>query len=368
MGLYNDIKKAKYGLEYDLMAANFLMNSTATLLNSDTRKKEEQRRLQESRLDQFIETPFDRYTYESYSNSPYMRKGGMVNRMRYKEGGIFTQDLYRDNGHSPSKHKPNIGLNDALGITPVQTEYGFKKGGLYTRDKEAYINGGNITMAGINTPVMAFPDGDDPVLMMPGKNYNFPNSTGVREYKMQEGGEVGFWDNLGQEDEIYDSTSEPKKSFSKEPIQPPKPISSFKTTRGKRNNLGLSIKNGLVERGFSNEEAAAITGNIFAESGFKPEAVNPTSKAYGLMQWLGSRKNKLFSKYGENPTLDNQLDYIAWELQGGNKYESKQFRRAMQGKTLEEKTYNFGKYVERPSQQELNESINRRNEYAKLYE
>ncbi len=374
MQLYNKIQENKYGMEYDMLAANFLMNSTASLLDGRTNRKEEERLRKQSNLDQFIETPYDRYAYESYSNSPYMKDGGMIGSMRHKKKGIFNQDLYQESRSVAPKHKPNLGLNDFMGMTPQQAMV-FKDGGLYTRDREAYINSSNVTMRGINSPVLGFPDIGDPVLMMPGKEYNFPNARGVREHKFQEG---GFWQG-NQEEEVYDTTSKNKEMLKSartrrplpQPIKTPRNIADLKPirgTKGKRNSGGTTIKEGLVKRGFSNDEAAAITGNIYAESAFNSKAVNPSSKAFGLMQWLGDRKRKLHSKYGDNPTTENQLDYIAWELQGGNKYESNQFAKAMRGKTLEEKTYGFAKHVERPSPREIEQSIQKRQNYAATYQ
>lgn len=78
------------------------------------------------------------------------------------------------------------------------------------------------------------------------------------------------------------------------------------------------IYNGLVNRGISPVSAAGSTAGIMAESGGIYTAVNPSSGAYGLGQWLGSRKTGLISAYGSSPTFDQQLDYIAYELKGGD--------------------------------------------------
>ena len=71
-------------------------------------------------------------------------------------------------------------------------------------------------------------------------------------------------------------------------------------------------------RGYSAEQAAGIAAGIHAESRGDPAAVNPTSGAYGIGQWLGSRKAELFRRYGEKPTLAQQLEFLAWELAGGD--------------------------------------------------
>jgi hypothetical protein len=52
------------------------------------------------------------------------------------------------------------------------------------------------------------------------------------------------------------------------------------------------------------------------ESGLDPSAVNPTSGALGIGQWLGPRKAALTSRFGANPTLDQQLAFSRDELMG----------------------------------------------------
>ena len=122
---------------------------------------------------------------------------------------------------------------------------------------------------------------------------------------------------------------------------------------------------GLVQRGFTREEAAAIVGNLWAESGFNTGAVNPSSGAYGLMQWLGGRKDRLIQfarEKGKAVTdLGLQLDYIAWELKGGNQYESAQFQKAMAyGPDIASKTRGFAHEVERAGAHELASSMSKR--------
>ena len=122
---------------------------------------------------------------------------------------------------------------------------------------------------------------------------------------------------------------------------------------------------GLMSRGFTREEASAIVGNLWAESSFNTGAVNPKSGAYGLMQWLGGRKNKLIQfarEKGKSPSdLGVQLDYIAWELKGGNQYESAQFQKAMAyGPDIASKTRGFAQEVERAGAHELAASMSKR--------
>lgn len=71
--------------------------------------------------------------------------------------------------------------------------------------------------------------------------------------------------------------------------------------------------------GFSAIQAAGIMGNIQQESGFSPTAVNRSSGAYGIIQWLGSRKTNLENfarEQGKDKSdLSLQLDFMKKELE-----------------------------------------------------
>lgn len=76
-----------------------------------------------------------------------------------------------------------------------------------------------------------------------------------------------------------------------------------------------------TDRGYSLTAARGIAAGIWAESQGDPKAFNSTGGgkgAYGIGQWRGARQRELFRRYGANPTLMQQLEYMAWELNGGN--------------------------------------------------
>ena len=56
----------------------------------------------------------------------------------------------------------------------------------------------------------------------------------------------------------------------------------------------------LQSKGLKNHQAAGLVGNLIRESRLNPKAENKSSKAFGIAQWLGDRKTKLFNKYGKN--------------------------------------------------------------------
>lgn len=69
----------------------------------------------------------------------------------------------------------------------------------------------------------------------------------------------------------------------------------------------------------SPQAAAGILGVLQLESRLDPTAINPSSGAIGIAQWLGSRKTKLveFAKQNQQPTtnLGLQLSYLDHEVQ-----------------------------------------------------
>ena len=76
----------------------------------------------------------------------------------------------------------------------------------------------------------------------------------------------------------------------------------------------------LLGKGVPLKQTAAIMGNMFAESGMNPSAVNAESGATGLCQWLGGRKDGLTSyaaATGRNSlAVAPQLDYLWAEATG----------------------------------------------------
>jgi len=89
--------------------------------------------------------------------------------------------------------------------------------------------------------------------------------------------------------------------------------------------------NFLIGKGLTPTQAAGILGNVQRESGFSPTIVNPTSGAYGLLQWLGGRLTNL-KKLSNYNTLDVQIDYMWTELNGA--YEDK-YKALKKSTTLE---------------------------------
>jgi hypothetical protein len=81
---------------------------------------------------------------------------------------------------------------------------------------------------------------------------------------------------------------------------------------------GPSIVQGLIARGYTPIQAAALGGHMLQESGGDPSNVNQKEDAHGLLQWRGDRwgnLQKMAKDRGLSPTDPNvQLDFIGHEL------------------------------------------------------
>jgi uncharacterized protein (TIGR02594 family) len=76
--------------------------------------------------------------------------------------------------------------------------------------------------------------------------------------------------------------------------------------------------NYFITQGWSAIQAAALVGNLMQESNLKPRAINPSSGATGIAQWLGPRLTALQS-IPNWQDLQNQLAFVNWELQNSEK-------------------------------------------------
>lgn len=112
-------------------------------------------------------------------------------------------------------------------------------------------------------------------------------------------------------------------------------------------------------KGLSDVQARGIVGNLMQESRGNHTAINKSSKAFGLAQWLGSRKQRLIQKYGSNPTVSQQLEFIWEEL---NSTEGKAFQKLLNTNTISDATKVFAKHFERAGNNEMN--MNKRIKFA----
>lgn len=104
-------------------------------------------------------------------------------------------------------------------------------------------------------------------------------------------------------------------------------------------------------------QAAGILGNSSQESGIEINSTAPSTGAYGIFQWLGSRKEGLFNATGDGGDLQAQLAYF-WDEVENDPYESAQFQKFLnyEDTSVEGYTYAFRKFCERPSASEAMDS------------
>lgn len=114
----------------------------------------------------------------------------------------------------------------------------------------------------------------------------------------------------------------------------------------------------FMSKGLTKNQAASIYGNIMQESNGNYRAKS-SDGSYGLAQWRGSRKQKLFQMYGENPTEQQQLDFLWWELNNTHKGALQALRDT---ETVDNATRVFMSEFERPNAKYAN--LNRRLRYA----
>lgn len=128
-----------------------------------------------------------------------------------------------------------------------------------------------------------------------------------------------------------------------------KPLEQSESTQQNddRTPTGSEIVNFFMNKGLTKNQAKGIYGNIMQESGGKHNIVSRDGhNSYGLAQWTGSRKARLFSKYGTNPTINQQLEYLWEELNGSEKDALDALRNAS---SVEDATKIFMQKFERPA-------------------
>ena len=118
-------------------------------------------------------------------------------------------------------------------------------------------------------------------------------------------------------------------------------------TSDDRTPTGSQIVNFFMNKGLTKNQAKGIYGNIMQESGGKHNIVSRDGhNSYGLAQWTGTRKARLFSKYGTNPTVNQQLEYLWDELNSTEKGALNALRNTT---TVEDATKVFMQKFERPA-------------------
>ena len=128
---------------------------------------------------------------------------------------------------------------------------------------------------------------------------------------------------------------------------------------GSGDSFANTVLNFFTNKGLSVNQARGILGNLMQESRGNHTITNKTSGAFGLAQWLGPRKQRLIAKYGNNPTVEQQLNFIWEEL---NTTENKALQKLLNTNTISDATRAFATHFERGASHEM--AMNKRIKFA----
>lgn len=108
--------------------------------------------------------------------------------------------------------------------------------------------------------------------------------------------------------------------------------------------------------GWSDAVCAGVLGNFMSETGGQTLNLDwdtNSASGYGLAQWLGSRERELKDKYGEYPTVSEQLQFMYDELYGTDGVTQQvtdwQRDRILNASTPREAAAAFARWFERPA-------------------
>lgn len=87
----------------------------------------------------------------------------------------------------------------------------------------------------------------------------------------------------------------------------------------------------FMSKNWTKEQAAGITANLWHESKFDPASVGDSGKAYGIAQWHPDRQKifkKLFGKDIRQSSVNEQLEFVQYELTHNEKNAGKRLKNA----------------------------------------
>jgi hypothetical protein len=150
------------------------------------------------------------------------------------------------------------------------------------------------------------------------------------------------------------SNAESKRLQGSKGAEPTKPPSTGRGASSKGMGLTPNAEYAIrffEAQGYTTAQAAGIVANLQAESGanLKIDAVGDGGKAYGIAQWHPDRQEnfrKVFGKDIRNSSLQEQLQFIAWELNNSEKKAGMKVRAAQ---SEVETAMLFDQYYERSS-------------------
>lgn len=131
----------------------------------------------------------------------------------------------------------------------------------------------------------------------------------------------------------------------------------------------LYMKN---EFGWSDIVCAGIMGNLMRETGgdtFHLKPKSDSSWGFGLVQWTGQRKKDIQAKYGDTPSIAEQLEFMKDELYGTNSVRQQvsdwQRDKIFNASTAKRSAVEFARWFERPASKNYTK---RKNNAVRAYE
>lgn len=88
---------------------------------------------------------------------------------------------------------------------------------------------------------------------------------------------------------------------------------------GSGSRSAASVERYFTSKGYSPAQAKGIAAAVVAEGGLTQRTGGGyLQRALGIGQLLGDRRAAFLKRYGNNFTFQNELDFMHWELQGGD--------------------------------------------------
>ncbi len=130
-------------------------------------------------------------------------------------------------------------------------------------------------------------------------------------------------------------------------------------------NEEIIFKYLISEIGLNNAAACGVLANIYCESGFREDALGDNGTSYGICQWHNTRfenlKNYCYSSGYDWQSLDGQLHFLEYELNGSHAYVMNKITPVSNDRDgAWDAGYNWCYYFEIPANREAN-SIKRGN-------
>lgn len=197
---------------------------------------------------------------------------------------------------------------------------------------------------------------------------------GVPDYTKYQ---LPWWKKYQRETQVnpIKQPAEIKQPQTQQPEEQPKDrLSTLEQLKSKQDTKSYSPNknldytyNKLIRKGYSQQAAAGIVGNLFVESGGRIDIHGDKGTSYGLAQWHDTsagkgRKTNLFKFSGTTaPTIDQQIEFLDHEI----KQDSNLYNQLNTSTNAESAAETFCRIFERPSKTAFSQSIGKRKDYAK---